>query len=83
MPSPTATDPPTGPINEKSEADSLGATVAALFGLSINANQTRCLGEKLVGVVDESSATSDSGEYLAQFQVAFDSCEIRFTVPEG
>lgn len=81
VPSPTATDPPRGPINEKSEADALGETVASVFGLRIDANQARCLGEKLVGVVDQTSASSDLSQYSAQFQDAFDACEIRFKVP--
>lgn len=83
VPGPTATDPPRGPINEKSEADALGEMVASVFGITVDANQARCLGENLVGVVDQTSASTDVSGYTSQFQSAFDACEIRFTVPRG
>ena len=79
--SPTQTDPPTNTINETSQDEALGATVATLFGLNLSRNQTNCLGETLQGVVDVSSGNANLAQYQSQFQRAFDSCSIEFTVP--
>lgn len=79
--SPTQTDPPTNTINETSQDDALGATIATLFGLNLSSAQTSCLGAALQGVVDVSSGDSNLAQYQGQFQKAFDSCTIDFTVP--
>jgi hypothetical protein len=81
IPSPTQTDPPTNTINENSEDDALGATVARLFNLTVSPAQTTCLGRALQGVVDVSSSTANLAQYQSQFQRAFDDCSIVFTVP--
>jgi hypothetical protein len=81
IPSPLQTDPPTNTINEMSQDDALGATVAALFGLTISPAQTRCLGSALQGVVDVSSSNANMAQYQGQFQRAFDQCSIDFRVP--
>jgi hypothetical protein len=81
IPSPTQTDPPTNTINENSEDDALGATVARLFNLTVSPAQTTCLGRALQGVVDVSSSTANLAQYQSQFQRAFDECSIAFTVP--
>jgi hypothetical protein len=79
--SPTQTDPPTNTINETSQDDALGATVATLFGLTLSPAQTGCLGASLQGVVDVSSGSANLAQYQSQFQKAFDACSIDFTVP--
>ena len=79
--SPTQTDPPTNTINETSQDDALGVTVAALFGLTLSPAQTSCLGASLQVVVDVSSGTGNIAQYQSQFQKAFDICSIDFTVP--
>ena len=81
IPSPTATDPTTNTINEMSEAEALGTTVANIFGLTLDVDKLRCLGESLSGIVDLSDATSNSAQYQGQFQKAFDTCGITFSVP--
>ena len=81
IPSPLQTEPPTNTINEVSQDDALGATVAALFGLTISPAQTSCLGSALQGVVDVSSSNANLAQYQGQFQRAFDQCSIDFTVP--
>ncbi len=78
---PTQTDPPTNTINESSQDDALGATVATLFGLTLSPAQTSCLGASLQGVVDVSSGSANLAQYQSQFQKAFDACSIDFTVP--
>lgn len=79
--SPTQTDPPTNTINESSQDDALGATVATLFGLTLSPAQTSCLGASLQGVVDVSSGSANLAQYQSQFQKAFDACSIDFIVP--
>jgi hypothetical protein len=69
--SPTQTDPPTNTINETSQDDALGATVATLFGLNLSPAQTNCLGESLQGVVDVSSSNANLAQYQSQFQKAY------------
>ena len=81
IPSPLQTDPPTNTINEVSQDDALGATVASLFGLTLSPAQTSCLGNALQGVVDVSSSNANLAQYQSQFQRAFDQCSIEFTVP--
>jgi len=81
IPSPLQTDPPTNTINENSQDEALGATVARLFNLTISPAQTTCLGRALQNVVDVSSSTANLAQYQSQFQRAFDDCSINFTVP--
>lgn len=81
IPSPTATDPTTDTINEKSETYALGITVATIFSLTLDGSEVQCLGDALSGIVDLSDATSNSAQYQGQFQKAFDACRINFTVP--
>mgnify|MGYP006963602602 CR=1 FL=1 len=81
IPTPTQTDPPTNTINESSQDDALGSTVATLFGLNLSPAQTSCLGASLQGVVDVSSGSANLAQYQSQFQMAFDACSIEFTVP--
>jgi hypothetical protein len=81
IPSPTQTEPPTNTINEASQDDALGATIAQLFNLTVSPAQSSCLGEALQGVVDVSSSNANLAQYQGQFQRAFDQCSIAFTVP--
>ena len=81
IPAPTATDPPTDTVDERSEARSLGTTVGEIFGLTLDDAQVVCLGLALEGVYDASGAATTPEKYQSQFQSAFDRCEIDFTVP--
>jgi hypothetical protein len=81
IPSPTQTEPPTNTINERSQDDALGATVAQLFNLTVSPAQATCLGRALQDVVDVSASTANLAQYQGQFQRAFDECSIDFTVP--
>lgn len=81
IPGPTQTDPPTNTISETSQDDALGSTVASLFQLTLSPAQTSCLGAALQGVVDVSGGSANLAQYQGQFQAAFDSCSINFTVP--
>ena len=81
VPSPTATDPPTDTIDERSEARSLGTTVGEIYGLTLDDEQVVCLGLALEGVYDASGAATSPEKYQRQFQSAFDRCEIEFSVP--
>lgn len=81
IPSPTATDPPTNTINENSEDVAIGSTVANLFKLTLSQYEVKCLGNALRGVYDQTSAFAKADEYQAQFQSAFDLCDIQFQVP--
>lgn len=81
VPSPTATDPPTDTIDERSEARSLGTTVGEIYGLTLDDEQVVCLGLALEGVYDVSGAATSPEKYQQQFQSAFDRCRIEFTVP--
>lgn len=83
VPSPTATDPPTDTIDERSEARSLGTTVGEIYGLTLDDEQVVCLGLALEGVYDASGTATTPENYQRQFQSAFDRCEIDFTVPTG
>lgn len=80
---PTATDPPTNTVNEKSEARAVGTTVGELFGLTLTDSDTICLGEALAGVYDVTGGASTEAAYQRQFQSAFDRCGVDFAVPEG
>lgn len=78
---PTATEPPTGPVNQESEDIALGTMVGTLFGLTLNAEEVKCIGLELQGVVDVTSATSNEAQYIGQYQSAFDACGIDFKIP--
>jgi hypothetical protein len=78
---PTATEPPTGPVNQESEDIALGTMVGNLFGLTLNAEEVKCIGQELQGVVDVTSATSNEAQYIGQYQSAFDTCNIDFRIP--
>jgi hypothetical protein len=78
---PTATEPPTGPVNQESEDIALGTMVGNLFGLTLNAEEVSCIGRELQDIVDVTSATSNADQYVQQYQQAFDTCEIDFQVP--
>lgn len=81
IPSPTDTEPDTELADDESEIYALGEMVGTLFGLTLNPEEVKCLGDELVNVVDKSDATSNSAQYQLQFQKAFDNCSIAFTVP--
>ncbi|MFM8553570.1 MAG: hypothetical protein ACKOBO_03010 [Acidimicrobiales bacterium] len=81
VPSPTATDPDSGPPDEESEARALGTEVGNAFGLTLTDEQVVCLGRSLNGVTDATGALAGPGQYQAQFQAAFDGCGIGFEVP--
>jgi hypothetical protein len=78
---PTATEPPTGPVNQESEDIALGTMVGNLFGLTLSAEEVSCIGRELQDIVDVTSATSNADQYVQQYQKAFDTCEIDFQVP--
>jgi hypothetical protein len=81
IPSPTATEPETNLVNDDSENYALGLVVGNLFQLTLSDEQVRCLGQELVGVVDQSDVMSNISQYQFQFQRAFDNCSIKFIVP--
>lgn len=78
---PTATDPPTDTIDERSEARSLGTTIGEIYGLTLDDEQVVCLGLALEGVYDVSGSATSPEKYQQQFQSAFDRCKIDFIVP--
>jgi len=75
------TDPPANITNDESEATAIGSMIATVFGLTLSQNQIKCLGEALSGVYDATSADANMAQYQMQFQKAFDTCAIAFTVP--
>jgi hypothetical protein len=68
-------------VDETSEIYALGEMVGTLFQLTLTPDEVGCVGTELVNVVDKSDATSNSQQYQKQFQKAFDTCAIPFTVP--
>ena len=83
VPSPTATDPPDSGQKEQSQAESLGALVGTTFGITMSAEQVKCVGTALQDVVDATQAQSGPGQYAEQYQSAFDSCGVDFEVPSS
>ena len=81
IPGPTDTEPDSGLADDTSEIYALGEMVGTLFQLTLTPDEVKCLGDELVNVVDRSDATSNSAQYQSQFQRAFDSCSIVFSVP--
>jgi len=80
VPSPTATDPPTDTIDERSEARALGTTIGEIYGLTLDDAEVLCLGLALEGVYDVTGSATSPEKYERQFQSAFDRCEIDFTI---
>lgn len=78
---PTATDPPMEMPNDNADAQAIGETVAALFGLQLPAEVALCLGQTLSAMSDVTAGNATSAEYQAQFQLAFDLCRIDFQIP--
>ncbi|MFI0460716.1 MAG: hypothetical protein ACH36C_01575 [Ilumatobacteraceae bacterium] len=81
IPSPTATDPTMNTVNDTSELSVIGKMVATQFGLTVTDVEASCLGTSLSGIYDVSGANANNAQYQSQFQRAFDSCAIIFTVP--
>jgi hypothetical protein len=81
IPSPTATDPVTNSLNDSSELTVFGKMIATQFGLTITDSEATCLGTSLSDIYDVSSPDTDNVQYQRQFQRAFDSCGIDFTIP--
>ena len=80
IPSPTATDPIVSPLDDSSELTVVGKMIATQFGLTITDNEATCLGLALSDTYDVSSPDTDNAQYQRQFQRAFDSCGIDFTI---
>ena len=81
IPGPTDTEPESTLTDDASELYALGEMVGTLFQLTLTPEEVECIGNELVNVVDKSDATSNSAQYQAQFQRAFDNCSVAFTVP--
>jgi hypothetical protein len=81
IPGPTDTEPDTNLVENESERFALGEMVGMLFQLTLTVEQIQCIGTELVKVVDKSDVTSNLAQYQGQFQKAFDTCEIDFSVP--
>lgn len=79
--SPIATDPTMNTVNDSSELFVIGKMVATQFGLTVSDVEASCLGTSLSGIYDVSGANANNAQYQSQFQRAFDSCGIIFTVP--
>ena len=62
--------------NERSEAASLGFTVATAFNLTLSESEMVCLGTALTGVYDASGDSKNIDQYTQQFQSAFNNCNI-------
>lgn len=81
IPGPTDTEPPANTIDQDSEHFATGMLLGSIYGLSLSQFEATCLGRELDGVVDLSASNANSSAYIAQFQRAFDTCEVPFTVP--
>ena len=81
IPGPTDTEPESTLTDDVSELYALGEMVGTLFQLTLTPEEVECIGNELVNVVDKSDATSNSTQYQAQFQRAFDNCSVAFAVP--
>ena len=68
--------PVTQEPNERSEAASLGFTVATAFNLTLSESEMVCLGTALTGVYDASGDSKNIDQYTQQFQSAFNNCNI-------
>lgn len=76
IPGPTATDPPSNPVNQTSEHIATGKIVAGIFGITLSDSEAQCLGSALDGVVDATSASANADQYSQQFKKAFDLCGV-------
>lgn len=81
IPSPTATDPTVNALNDSSELTVVGKMIGTQFGLTITDSEATCLGMSLSDIYDVSGPETDNAQYQRQFQRAFDSCGIDFTIP--
>lgn len=81
IPGPTDTEPESTLTDDASELYALGEMIGTLFQLTLTPEEVECIGNELVNIVDKSDATSNSAQYQAQFQRAFDNCSVAFTVP--
>lgn len=81
IPSPTATDPTVNPLNDSLEMTVIGNMIATQFGFTITDSEATCLGASLSDIYDVSGPETDDVQYQRQFQRAFDSCGIKFTIP--
>lgn len=81
IPSPTATDPTMNTVSESSELAVIGKMIANQFGLTVSDSEGACLGTSLSGIYDVSGPETNNAQYQRQFQRAFDTCGIIFTVP--
>lgn len=81
IPSPTATDPTVNPLNDSLEMTVIGKMIATQFGFTITDSEATCLGASLSDIYDVSGPETDDVQYQRQFQRAFDSCGIKFTIP--
>jgi hypothetical protein len=81
IPSPTATEPTIDSLNDFSELTVFGKMIATQFGLTITDSEATCLGTSLSDIYDVSGPDTDNVQYQRQFQRAFDSCGIDFTIP--
>ncbi len=81
IPSPTATDPTMNTVSDVSELTVIGKMIANQFGLTVSDSEGSCLGTSLSGIYDASGPESNNAQYQSQFQRAFDTCGIVFTVP--
>lgn len=80
IPSPTATEPPSGGQNQASENLATGKVLADVYGITISDSEAQCLGSILGNVIDATSAAADSDQYAQQFQKAFEVCGINSAV---
>ena len=80
IPSPTATDPTTNTVSDSSELSIIGMVIANQFGLTVSEIEAECLGTALSNIYDVSGPETDNAQYQRQFQRAFDSCGIDFTI---
>jgi hypothetical protein len=82
VPSPTATDPPTAPIDEDSEALAMGRVLAEIYLLELEADQLLCLGRQMQNFENMVRPDYDDERFLTQFRRAFSNCDIDFVPPE-
>ncbi len=81
VPSPTATDPPTAPIDEESEALAMGRVLAEIYLLELDDEQLLCLGRQMQNFENMVRPDYDDERYFAQFRRAFSNCGIDFEPP--
>jgi hypothetical protein len=82
IPSPTATDPPTAPIDEDSEALAMGRVLAEIYLLELDEDQLLCLGRQMQNFENMVRPDYDDERYVTQFRRAFSNCNIDFVPPD-